>query len=406
MKSDAIIGVVQGVTKKWAKQRKAEERKASREAYRYERRTYRRITIKDVAWDVMEEAYMKASAGGRLPAHARQVMYQARPAIQERTGQQLNDQYFTQTLLPDYIIETGTAWDVVFDDRGHFTEPHTELTIGLGTLSVRGYLGNLLVPKFEELSLTQPKLETQGPTQRFGAVLFVEKEGFMPLFEEAKLAERFDLAIMSTKGVSNIAARNLVDQLCGGFDLPLLTLHDFDKAGFTILGTLQRATRRYAFRHQLNVIDLGLRLADVEELGLDAESAFDRGSESRIRSNLRQNGATPEEIEFLLDQRVELNALPSDQLIEWIEGKLKDNGIGKVVPDKNVLSDAYQRIRAAVCVERKVESLIEKAKNEIDEAVVPENLEQRVRQALDDDPALPWDKAIDVIASDDVGDDE
>ncbi len=86
MKSDAIIGAVQGVTKKWSKQRKAEERKASREAYRYERMTCRRITIKDVAWDVMEEAYMKASADGRLPAHARQVMYQARPAIQERTG--------------------------------------------------------------------------------------------------------------------------------------------------------------------------------------------------------------------------------------------------------------------------------------------------------------------------------
>ncbi len=39
MKSDAIIGAVQGVTKKWAKQRKSEERKASRESYRYERMT-------------------------------------------------------------------------------------------------------------------------------------------------------------------------------------------------------------------------------------------------------------------------------------------------------------------------------------------------------------------------------
>ena len=29
MKSDAIIGAVQGVTKKWTKQRKAEEREAS-----------------------------------------------------------------------------------------------------------------------------------------------------------------------------------------------------------------------------------------------------------------------------------------------------------------------------------------------------------------------------------------
>ncbi len=70
------------------------------------------------------------------------------------------------------------------------------------------------------------------------------------------------------------------------------------------------------------------------------------------------------------------------------------------------MSDAYQRIRAAVSVERKVEDLIEEAKNEIDEAVVPEDLEQRVRQALDDDPTLPWDKAIDRIAGDDVEDDD
>ena len=114
-----------------------------------------------------------------------------------------------------------------------------------------------------------------------------------------------------------------------------------------------------------------------------AESAFDQGSESSIRSNLRKNGATPEEIAFLLDQRVELNALPSDQLIEWIEGKLKDNGIGKVVPDKEVLSDAYQCIRAAVCVEHKVESLIEEAKNEIDDAVVPLRMGRAIeRRAL------------------------
>jgi hypothetical protein len=29
--------------------------------------------------------------------------------------------------------------------------------------------------------------------------LFVEKEGFMPLFEAVKLAERYDLALMSPR---------------------------------------------------------------------------------------------------------------------------------------------------------------------------------------------------------------
>ena len=101
MKSDAIIGAVQGVTKKWAKQRKAEERAASAAANRRRvmTQTYR-FTMKDAAWDCMEEAYLKASGGGRLPANARQIYYQARPLVQAATGERLQDQYFIQNLLP------------------------------------------------------------------------------------------------------------------------------------------------------------------------------------------------------------------------------------------------------------------------------------------------------------------
>src|SRR6202035_5482608 len=117
------------VTKDWAKQRKAEERHASAEANRRARlvRASDYYNFKSAAFEVMERAYMAASADGTLPASARQVMYQARPSVQEKMGgQQLNDQYFCQTLLPDYIEEHGVDWDVTYDDRGHFTEPHTE----------------------------------------------------------------------------------------------------------------------------------------------------------------------------------------------------------------------------------------------------------------------------------------
>jgi len=85
----AIVSALRAVTKDWAKQRKAEERHASAVRNRRERLTrFRRVTIKDVAWEVMEPAYMAASAKGTLPAAARQVMYQARNPIQERTGKQ------------------------------------------------------------------------------------------------------------------------------------------------------------------------------------------------------------------------------------------------------------------------------------------------------------------------------
>ena len=139
----------------------------------------RRVSQKDAAYEVMEEAYLKASANGTLPAHARQIMYQARRHIQERTGKQLDDAYFTQTLLPDYISEHQVDWDVVSDDRGHFHEPHTSRSIGLGTLAVRDYLGDLCAPEVSEIGLRPVSVATHGPQGRFGGVLFIEKEGFI-----------------------------------------------------------------------------------------------------------------------------------------------------------------------------------------------------------------------------------
>ncbi len=218
----ALIESVLSVTKKWAKQRKAEERHAAalfNRIYRMSR--LREDTIKDLAYEVMEEAYLKASANGTLPAHARQIMYQARPLIQAKTEKQLDDQYFCQQLLPNYMQENDVDWNVVYDDRGHFTEPHTETTIGLGTLNVRNYLGGMHQPKLYEAELKPAGISTRGPAGSYGAVMFTEKEGFNPLFEASGLAKRFDIALMSTKGLSNTAARTLIDSICGGHDVPL-----------------------------------------------------------------------------------------------------------------------------------------------------------------------------------------
>jgi hypothetical protein len=241
MDGPTIIDLVRGVTKKWTKQRKAEERETAARSRRREALVRsRRMTIKDAAWEVIPAAYGKVSSNGQYPAQARQIMYAARPEIQERTGHALDDKYFTQKLLPDYLTAYPTktaAWDVVFDARGHFTEPHTDLIVPLGTIDVREYLGKVtahkvgdleLLASFGEDSLLYP---TCGPGHRFGAILFIEKEGFMPLFAKVQLAERYDLAIMSTKGLSVTASRTLVEHLCAKYKVPLLVLRDFDKSG-------------------------------------------------------------------------------------------------------------------------------------------------------------------------------
>jgi hypothetical protein len=399
----SIVDLVRKAGKKWTKQRKAEERERRAVLNRRARMTCRRITIKDVAYGCMKQAYMVASANDTLWANARQIMYQARPIIQEQTGEQLNDQYFTQVLLPDYIEESGVSWKVAYDDRGHFVEPHTQKAIGLGTLSVRGYLQKMHAPKLSELKIQEPEIMTCGPAGRYGAVLFIEKEGFMQLFESVQLAERYDIAIMSTKGQSVTAARELIERLCA-CDVPLLVLHDFDKSGFSILGGLRQSGRRYqyGYGHRQKVIDLGLRLDDVNDLGLEAEDAFDRGNEYQRRLNLKANGATPQEIEFLLDQRVELNAMASDRLIEWIESKLEANGVKKIIPDQQGLTHMYRLAVEARILEASLAKAKKKAKAEADQVAIPDNLHDRVAALLEENPETSWDDAVAEIADEAV----
>ncbi|MCH9053927.1 MAG: hypothetical protein IIA72_23220 [Proteobacteria bacterium] len=407
MDKNAIIGAVTGVTKKWAKQRKAEERHANAEANRRSVMTsLDRFTIRDAADDVMEEAYLKASSGGTLPAHARQIMYAARGPIQDATGQQLNDQYFCQTLLPDYMRdypEETADWNVVFDARGHFHEPHTDHVVPLGTLDVRAYLGSVREPTLDMPGVTLPEVSTHGPSHRYGAILFIEKEGFMPLFREVQLAERHDISVMSTKGMHVTAARALVDTLCGDHDIPLLVLHDFDKAGFSIIGTFRRNTRRYKFKNKIEVIDLGLRLEDIEKYDLEPEEVYYRASTLKVRLNLIENGATEAEVDFLIKQRVELNAFASADLIEWIEDKLAEYGVEKVLPSDDQAAGAYRQAVQCEYLSEHSEKLLKAARAHAKAAAIPDNLKERIAETLQESPAMSWDTALHEIVEDEHG---
>jgi hypothetical protein len=225
---------------------------AAIEAYHNLVRPKRAMTIAEAAYEVMKEAYLHASGGGKLPAPARTIMYSARPKILAKTGAKtFNDKYFTGTLLPRYMQdhpEETADWDVVYDARGELIEPHTGRQVALGTVAVREYLG------LRPASAARPRLDTDelmptiGPANRYRTVLFVEKQGLDEVIAAARLAERWDLASMSTKGTSVIAARHLLDELMarGLIDL-LLIAHDCDVSGFTIAGTLVKDSDRFTF---------------------------------------------------------------------------------------------------------------------------------------------------------------
>jgi hypothetical protein len=401
--STAIFDAVRSVTGAWARQRKAEEREVARLSRRRDALIRsRRMTVREAAWQVMPHAYIKASSNGTLPAHARQIMYAARGEIQRLAGRMLDDQYFTQQLLPDFMNERSdmtAEWDVVFDARGHLHEPHTGRIVPLGTIEVRRHLREVDRHLLPALQVTVPEIAvfpTCGPGHRYGAILFVEKEGFLPLFRAVRLAERYDLAIMSTKGLSVTASRLLVDQLCAAHQVPLLVLHDFDKSGFSILGTLRRDTRRYAFRNRIEVVDLGLRLEDVEAGGLEAEGVVHRSDPA---PNLRENGATAKEIAFLRARRVELNAFASADFIAWIERKLEQHGVVKIMPDESALTMAWRRSVASRHITSQLQSAIQEAQRHAAEVSVPDDLATLVAAGLQADPMQSWDDVIQQLAA-------
>jgi hypothetical protein len=365
--------------------------------------------LKAAAYESIEKAYLAASDNGRLPANVRQVFYQVRPLVLEATGNiWKNSATFTQGVLQDYLRdhpEKTADWDIVYDARGHFTEPHQTEQIGCGTLEVRRY-----IQEWCDFTHDLPPIEirgsfpTFGPTNCYQFALFIEKEGFDQLLGRANIAARYDLAIFSSKGMPVTAARRLVDKLSAA-GVTILIAHDFDIAGLTIAHWLWHSNDRYQFEHEPRVIDLGLRLADVEELGLQAEEQVHKQQAAPTDKFLEwdDDSVSDEEVDFLAGeysyaklgwagQRVELNAMTSRQFIDWLEKKLRQAGATKVVPEKETLEAAWKRALSV----HKARQLINGLDKET--AKAPKNLETKVRALLKRQPELSWDSAVLSIA--------
>ncbi len=102
----------------------------------------------------------------------------------------------------------------------------------------------------------------------------------------------------------------------------------------------------------------------------------------------------------ILRNRVELNAFASDELIAWIERKLDEKGVRKIVPDDETLADAYHRMRRQALTQERINEAIAEMEEE-EEVDPPEGLRARVEQDLKAAPDRSWDSVLRQIAEDD-----
>jgi hypothetical protein len=215
-----ILEATRKVTKEWTKQRKAEERgHRSRQSRGH---VYsNRVDFTDVADTILPPGYEHASGGGKYTVSKRTFFYAVRDAFKLKTGRELKSGYFAGTLLVQFMNrhpDETAAWKVTADPRGALVIPNCAYVkrVPCGTIQIDNHLREEF--REEEPFNIDAGLDIQWPSaahgQRYQAVLYIEKEGFEPLFQEARIAERFDLAVLSCKGQSVVAARKYVDHVC------------------------------------------------------------------------------------------------------------------------------------------------------------------------------------------------
>jgi DNA topoisomerase 6 subunit A-like protein/histidine kinase/DNA gyrase B/HSP90-like ATPase len=342
---------------------------------------------KDAVFQVLPEALARATGHGVFAVSSRTLYYQVRPLIQPLTDKELEYDYFSQDLLTQYRNIYGPITGLYYDPRGVLYEPHTGHTLQLGTREVEAY---------------------QFPAWLYDKILYVEKKGLWPILQAARLADRYDMAVIGAEGYATEATRILFAQAEKGRNYQLFVLHDADPYGYNIARTLREETDRMPGYH-VDVIDLGLHLE--EGLGMDL------GVETFTRKQALPAGLVLTETarEYFegrrvgekswLCRRIELNAFSAPALVTYIEQTLQRVGVrGKVIPPDDVLPrlarEAYRQQMDA-WVDHTLSALvslqaIKVSLAEIFERRVPfAEARAWIEQACAGDATLSWRDALD-----------
>jgi Histidine kinase-, DNA gyrase B-, and HSP90-like ATPase len=356
-----------------------------------------RMTMKEAVFDVIPEAVRQQRGGTDLPFSAHSLFYKIRPLfLQLLPGETLTASYCEQTLIPEYEREHGQIEGMYREPRGEMHHPHDpagERTVPLGTREVRAY-----VP----------------PEWTFDKILVIEKAGLWPVLEAARLADRYDMAVITSEGFAAEACRTLLADL-GGRDVTVFVLHDADHPGYNIARTIGAATARMP-GHHVDVVDLGLTVDDAVVMGMESETYYRKNALPARLEPLLSEAALDWFTGTVCDRdgygkpvrwkcrRVELNAFTSPGLIAYIEDGLRANGAdGKVIPPPGVLAaEARRRHDAAIADEalRIIAELVDA--DAIAELIAMETAERldftidpaEIAAQLERDRTQPWGTAV------------
>jgi hypothetical protein len=344
---------------------------------------------KDIVLENLDAVIADVS-GGRYRFGQRQLLYGLRPIIRNEIGETLQLGNFT-AIITEYEAEHGEIPLMYREPRGSIYHPHRGETITLGTLMVEEY---------------------ERPLWTFNKLLYIEKEGFSEALkdEDVRWAERHDCALLSSKGFSTRAARDLVDKLAEHDEpVEVFCVHDADGPGTMIYQTFQEATKARGAR-KIKIINLGLEPWEAIEMGLEIEDVEAGKKRKPVadyvldREDRAPDGTRWEE--WLQTHRIELNAMTTPQFIEWLDGKMA--AYHKLVPPPEVLeSELHERIENKAR-EAITERILREANTDAQVAAALAKIEQPtadtlvegIEQLFGEKPDAEWRDHIEAVAID------
>lgn len=325
----------------------------------------------------LADAIEKNSAGGTIPFGCRNLYYSIRTPVLDELGGRLDYNYF-QAVITDYENEHGYIAGLNRDARGTLYHPHTGESISVGTQSVEQY---------------------SRPLWTFENLLFIEKEGFFETLKAVKWPERHDCALLTSKGFSTRAVRDLIDMLAADVDerLRVFCIHDADAEGSMIFQTLQEETKARG-RRKIEIINLGLDPWEAIQMGLQTEDREKTAKDIPVADYIKNRVDGRGWAGWLQQKRFELNAMTMPQFIAWLDGKMAEHGVEKVIPPADYVLDTIMddtdeflrhEIRERILAEADIDGQVEAA---LDQVVFPspDEIECGLPIYLNDNPLDHW----------------
>jgi hypothetical protein len=344
-----------------------------------------RASQKDIVLDNLDATIATVSGDEGLEFGPRQLLYVLRPIVRDETGKELTTANFNN-IVTDFEAEHGEIPLMYREPRGSICHPHSGEVIMLGTRTVENY---------------------ERPPWLFNKIVYIEKEGWLGALKAKRWPERYDCTLISSKGFSTRAARDLVDKLAEHDEpVTVFCVHDADAFGTMIFQTFQEETKARGAR-KIKIVNLGLEPWEAVEMGLEIEEVEEKNRRKPVADYLcrRHDGKHWEE--WLQTNRVELNAMTTPKFIEWLDRKMVDHGDGKLIPPSDVIIDEFEdrlksEMRAAlterILREADLEGLLAKALNEIKR---PKGtiLTNGIRRMLQRSPEREWRDHIKAVVS-------